>query len=320
MSPTIDSIEIAERTDKGPRETNQDVVLVKPLPGGGWLVALADGMGGLEAGEIASRTAIDVFEQQVLAGRPPASAVEDANAAVLGRANDTPMGTTLVAALVREAGVRIVNVGDSRAYRLGTQGLAQVTLDHTVRAEAERNGLTGEMDPGSERWSNALTRSLGAGLEVRVDEFGPFELEPGERLLLCSDGLHGTLLHEEMEHCLSSAPNARAAADQLVEMALEGGTYDNVSVVVLHWTAVTKRTEPVNDAVTEPGPDARTVEPGTVVTGTRPVGRAAAKGWDPVRLASLSHRSLPRKPGSLRRILGAVVLAALLVILFVLIR
>ena len=198
--------------------------------------------------------------------------------------------------------------------------MVQVTLDHTVRAEAERNGLTGEMDPASERWSNALTRSLGAGLEVRVDEFGPFDLEPGERLLLCSDGLHGTLLHEEIEHCLTNAPDARAAVDQLVEMALEGGTYDNVSVVVLYWTAVAKRTEPENDEVIEPGRDTRSVEPGTVVAGTKSVGRAATTGWDPVKLAALSRRSLPKKPGPVRRILGGVVLAALLVILFVLIR
>ena len=334
MNRSDPTLEIAHRTEKGPRATNQDVVLVREMPGAGWLTAVADGMGGLEAGEIASRTAIDVFEQQVFAGRPLASAVEDANAAVLGRADETPMGTTLVAALVRADGIRIVNVGDSRAYRLGPLGLEQVSQDHTVRAEAERSGSTGQLDPASERWSNALTRSLGAGLEVRVDEFGPFELQPGESLLLCSDGVHGPLHDEEIAHWLSGAPDAQTAVDQLVDAALAAGSQDNVSAVVLRWPARRNLEDETEDPDVAAGTvePAQEVEPEGVVAGkTKEEGTAGAsagpssphqirteQGWDPGKLALLSRRSLPKKPGSTGRIVRALTLMVLLVILYVL--
>lgn len=240
------AFEVAKRTHVGMvRTNNEDAILEHRFIHCGRtfrLLAVADGMGGGPAGEVASRVAIDTLrdglEADAWANEKAAltSAFWGANAAVhaisMGRTGGagSRMGTTLVAALVDEDTARawVANVGDSRCYLLTHDGLEQVTEDHSALAEMRR------MDAprgNTARFRNVVTRAIGPEPQVIVDVFGPRQLNPGERLLLCSDGLtnmvrdseiRGVLAHDGLEH----------AAVRLVNRANEHGGKDNVSLVV----------------------------------------------------------------------------------------
>lgn len=311
----------AKRSERGVRPTNEDEVLSTALPDGRWLAALADGMGGLHDGDTASRTALDALRRGLEEGRTLPAAVEEANRAVLRNGRGRPTGTTLVAALFDEDGVRIANVGDSRAYLLGPVGLVQVTRDHTFAAEAADQEDPAARSVASSRWGGTLTRSLGSSETVEVDQFGPLALEGGLRLLLCSDGVHGILSDEEMERCLGDARSPEAAVERLVDLALERGGQDNLSAVVV---------EPVS-------PEGPTEDPGTVRPGhgvpepggtpvtkpSRDTPRAEARRpgasapWDPARLVRRAPRRRRRKPGTLQTVLVILALVGLVLLMMV---
>lgn len=223
----------AAQSDRGVRETNQDSVVSAVLPDGRWLAAVADGMGGLEDGEVASRTAVRVLVDRLSRGASLLGAVEEANRTVFRESRGRPMGTTLVAALLDGPRLRIANVGDSRGYLHGPAGLVQVTRDHTFGAEAVRHDTATGGEVAASRWGTTLTRSLGAAEVVEVDEFGPYSLEPGVQVLLCSDGVHGVLPDDTIEGCLAEAPGVDAAVERLMGLALERGSRDNVSAIIL---------------------------------------------------------------------------------------
>jgi protein phosphatase len=237
MTTAFGPFRIGHHTHQGPRETNQDVVLSIALPEDRWLLAVADGMGGLEEGELASKTALGALYQALSQGSSLADAVRDANAAVFEEAVGRPMGTTLVASVVSGRQAEIVNVGDSRAYQSDPLGLIQVTRDHTMASEAKEEGMPhlAGFDGDAPQWGSALARYLGEGPEVKVDRFGPFDLIEGGWLLLCSDGLHGVLSADEMDELLVGRTDAQEAAAELVDEALSRETADNVSVALMHW-------------------------------------------------------------------------------------
>jgi len=218
---------------EGPREANQDTVLSIALPDGRWLAAVADGMGGLERGGLASRTALGAVYRHLSAGAGLVAAMIEANAAVYEEAKGQKLGTTVVAALVAGNLAEIANVGDSRAYHFDPLGLVQVTQDHTKGEEAVRDGSVTEGELASSPWAGALSRYLGAEEAVEVDYFGPLDIHEGGWLLLCSDGLHRVFQTEEMEAVLSNESNPEAAARRFVEAALERSTEDNVSVALV---------------------------------------------------------------------------------------
>jgi protein phosphatase len=218
----------------GPRETNEDTVLCIELEDGRWLMGVADGMGGLEHGERASRTALGTLYKALNDGNGLAQAAQLANEAVVRESGGEKRGTTLVAALIKGTTVEIVNVGDSRAYHLDPLGLVQVTRDHTMGSEAEKEGAFTAAEVAASPWSNALARYLGAEKALEVDYFGPFEVEKGGWLLLCSDGFHRVFSMEEMEGELGPETDPEAAAGRLVQEALDRGTEDNVSVAVAY--------------------------------------------------------------------------------------
>jgi len=237
MTTSFGPFLIGHHTHPGPRETNQDTVLSIELPEGRWLLAVADGMGGLEEGELASKTALGALYRSLSDGSDLVDAVHHANTAVNKEAQGRVMGTTLVAALLSGRQAEIVNVGDSRAYNSDLLGLLQVTRDHTMAEEAARDGSLAEdqLDTDSSRWANALARYLGAADEVEVDRFGPLELLEGGWLLLSSDGLHGVMSLDEIDACLKGQTDAEGAATELVEEALARQTGDNVSVALACW-------------------------------------------------------------------------------------
>lgn len=220
------------------RDHNEDYVDRRSLPAPHqdyevWVVA--DGMGGHSAGEVASRMATDAFIKSLSYGRwtDPAeglrTAFAEANAVVHRQRRD--MGTTLVAALVNVPGKRvwIGNVGDSRAYLLQGGRVTQVTHDHSlVQRRLDRGEISAEEAQRSKK--NVLTSAIGPDARVKADVFGPFELAPGVRVLLCSDGLHGMVSEAALASMLRDS-----AIDQLpalmVEAANAGGGRDNITVL-----------------------------------------------------------------------------------------
>ena len=232
---------VAAITDSGlVREDNQDNVLARELPDGSLLLAVADGVGGLPGGDIASREAISAVADQSLwlAARDPQAALERAFALAnrrvrdAGRGQRSPMATTLVAALVREGRVWLANVGDSRAYLFSGGRLEQLTRDHSLVAEQVRAGTISPEESGSSNRRHVITRCIGVDETVEPDSYGPVALRSGSVLLLCSDGLHGTVVDAQISALLFSG-TADSMARTLVDAANLAGGPDNVSVVLL---------------------------------------------------------------------------------------
>jgi protein phosphatase len=281
-------------TDPGPRDTNQDAVLSTELPGGRWLVAVADGMGGLQAGELASRTALRVMLDGLREGLGLVEAVEKANLAVFNETHTEPMGTTMVAALTSDQGIDIVNVGDSRAYHLDPLGFVQVTRDHTMAEEAARLGPELQGQAVSAAWAGSLARFLGEKDSVLVDRFGPLDLHEGGWLLLCSDGLHGVMSRDDLELRLLKESDPTEAARGLVAAALENQTMDNVAVALIY------RPEQ---------------EPELALPGFGGVSQEEITPWKPEKLLVRPRRTPQHRRRSLVKLLGLLVSVALVVTL-----
>lgn len=228
------------------RSSNQDTLAVaepqKPLFGrrGLWLFVLADGMGGHRGGEIASsvavQTVVDVFGQMSRQDSPGVALQESlvaANEAILERGQGIPelgkMGTTVVAATVTEQAIHLCNVGDSRAYMVRGESIRQITEDHSLVSEQIRAGLIAEDDPFARR--NILTRAVGRAGRLEVDLFEE-PWQPGDVLMMCSDGLWGVVSDAQMATVLSEL-EPQPASEKLVQMAMTGQSSDNISVVVV---------------------------------------------------------------------------------------
>jgi len=208
---------------------------------------VADGMGGHQSGEVASRMAASsiaaYFRNGAASARRPASdrlkaAVTQANARIFARADDSRihrgMGTTVVAAVFsREDGeLYIAHAGDSRGYRLRDGRLEQLTRDHSLVSDAllERPDLSSTDLAYLPR--NVITRALGIGPTVDVDLCAA-RVQIGDVFLLCSDGLHGLVSDEEMTAILEEYPVLTEACSQLVEVANAAGGKDNITAVVI---------------------------------------------------------------------------------------
>ena len=223
------------------REANEDAMIVDPAHG---LYAVFDGMGGASAGDVAAQRARDVVREYVRARagklEPRAlieAALNGASAAVHAEAqrrrDRRGMGTTAVVALVvDDARVVIGHVGDSRAYLLRDGRLTQLTRDHTVVAELLAQNAIRPEEVEHHAYRSVLSRNLGGKPDARVD-IAELPLAPGDRLLLCSDGLHGFASTEAVQHLLGAHDAPGQIARDLVEAALRGGGGDNVTVVVV---------------------------------------------------------------------------------------
>jgi serine/threonine protein phosphatase PrpC len=227
-------------TDRGRvRVINEDALLADPP-----VFIVADGMGGHAAGDVASQTTVEAFAR--LVGRGPVTAQEavaaisDANRSILKIAATSPekvgMGTTLSGLISVQAGGSehwmIVNVGDSRVYRLLGTHLEQLTVDHSEAEEMVAAGRLSREEARSYGRRNIVTRSLGTEPEPIPDSW-VFPPSPGERFLICSDGLTTEVADTDIESCLNSQSDAQMAADQLVQLALGGGAKDNITVIVV---------------------------------------------------------------------------------------
>lgn len=225
-------------TDTGlQRSINQDAALALELPQGG-LYAVADGMGGHVAGELAANLALDHLSTVYLDGRgqPPerlAEAVQAANLAVVRHAvgEYVGMGTTLIVLVVDRGLALIAHVGDSRAYLLRAQQLHRLTEDHSWVAEQVRLGHLSEDEARSHQWRSVVSNALGGEERVRLELYG-FRLRQGDRLLLCSDGLSGVVSEARISELLQNGDSPEQTARRLVAAANDEGSPDNVTAVV----------------------------------------------------------------------------------------
>lgn len=217
------------------RENNEDAIHPRNdgYTAGPLLVGVADGLGGARYGEVASRIAIEVAAR---AGGRPWQRVRAANASILERVLRQPkyvgMGTTLTLAMLDPlGGVELGHVGDSRAYLLRDAAFRRLTVDHTfVQEEIEAGRLT-EEKARTHPQRAYLTRALGFARDLTVD-IGQSDLRPGDRLLLCSDGLTSMLSDDGIAAILATGPPS-AVSWGLIEAANAAGGHDNVSVVVV---------------------------------------------------------------------------------------
>jgi PPM family protein phosphatase len=256
---------VGAATDVGRvREGNEDAYLVDDAMG---LFAVADGMGGHRAGEVASVTALEALRAAINAGQPLRESIEDANEAVFTKSLTDQslrgMGTTLTAGTLVTGGTVLVgHVGDSRAYLLHDGELHQVTVDHSLVEELVREGRLTADEAAVHPQRSIITRALGVDSSVEVDIY-PVELAPGDRLLFCSDGLTGMVQPDTIAATLRREEDPTRAATQLVDAANAAGGEDNITVLVVAVTdeaperAPVKAIEPLEAVVVddEPAPE-----------------------------------------------------------------
>lgn len=228
-------VEQAGLSDVGrQREANEDSFVLAADT-----FAVADGMGGAQAGEVASRTAAQVVEGGGQGEGTPEERltrmVREANRLIFDKAQRDEsrrgMGTTLTAAKVEGDGVTVAHVGDSRAYRLRDGELEQLTHDHSLVAELERSGQLSPEAAEHHPQRSIITRALGPEAEVEVDAH-THRARDGDVFLLCSDGLTGMVGDAEMAGILRASSGLEEAAEALVRAANQGGGRDNITVVL----------------------------------------------------------------------------------------
>jgi PPM family protein phosphatase len=228
-------------TDRGrKRPSNEDAFGFSVEDG---VYVVCDGMGGAAAGEVASSIAVDevlrVFHERngsAVLPRDAKEAIGIANQAIYSRARRnyklSGMGTTLVAALIRSQHVWVLNIGDSRCYRLRGGRLEQLTLDHSLVEEQVRLGRMTRAQAARSPMRNMITRALGTQSKVTPDSFD-FEAEPGDLLLLCSDGLTREVPDRTIEFLVSSDLSLEERCTRLVEAAKKAGGHDNITCLLV---------------------------------------------------------------------------------------
>lgn len=225
-------VKTAARTHVGlRRRRNEDSFYL-----GEHLAVVADGMGGHVGGDVASSTAVDAvrpFDRSVETDHLPAhlgQAVYAANLAIRQKIADVPgvsgMGTTLVAFAWSDGQFALANVGDSRAYLLRNAKLVQLTDDHTYGRLIAHAGNVPNLP-------ERISRFLDGRADGRSPDLTPIEVRSGDRLLLCSDGLSSYVDHDRIERALVELADRDHAADRLIEMTLEQGAPDNVTIIVI---------------------------------------------------------------------------------------
>lgn len=247
-------IEVASLSDLGhQRENNEDAFLFweptveDELARKGRLAVIADGMGGHEGGQEASRIAVETVREVYERGShdDPQVALREAFSLAHGRIQDYGeahpgfhgMGTTCTALVLRGRQLYGVHVGDSRLYRIRGSQISRLTRDHSYVGRLVESGIVRSEDAEKHPQRHILTAALGAGLEVSVDNIeGHEHLQKGDTLVLCTDGLWGVVSEEE----IVKAVHGKSAADScsaLVKLALERGGPDNITVQVLRITS-----------------------------------------------------------------------------------
>ena len=255
-------VEVGSLSDPGQvRELNEDYfgtpetmeISLDLVERRGRLYAVADGMGGHAAGEVASRQAISTLFKEYYAS-PSAEiiermkeAIETANAEVHAQASldraKAGMGTTLVAAVLEGDDLYVANVGDSRAYLVREKSIEQITRDHSWVNEQVQAGVITEQEAREHLYRNIITRSLGTKPDVDIDFFQR-KVQPGDVLVLCCDGLSNEVEDDEIARIVS-ATDPQEAAQALIDLANQRGGPDNITTIVVKIGEVVKAPLPV---------------------------------------------------------------------------
>lgn len=229
------------------RQLNQDFIYCSEKPVGNLpnLFIVADGMGGHNAGDYASILAVETVIEEIGFSfeKNPAKilerAITRANTVLRQRASEnyslSGMGTTLVAATCMGHYLEVANVGDSRLYVVGDE-ISQITVDHSLVEEMVRMGGIGREEARNHPDKNIITRAVGARDDVEVDFFNR-ELQTGDMVLLCSDGLTNMVDDETIRRILKNGCSLRDRVEELVETANRNGGKDNISVIVIEFSA-----------------------------------------------------------------------------------
>ncbi len=246
------TVRVGAATDTGPvREQNEDAVLIsepdpKMLETNGLLLAVADGMGGYQRGEVASRIAVETLKEVYYESPIGENEIPDRLKRAFRTANErifedgsaegqqNMMGTTLVAAVVKNNDLTLANVGDSRGYLIRANQANQITQDHSLVAEQVAAGAMTADEARESQHRNIITRALGHRNRVDVDIF-EMRLLSDDRLVLTSDGMHDYVTDDDLAR-IPLAKSADEAARELITMAIENQTNDNVSVLVASFT------------------------------------------------------------------------------------
>ena len=237
-------LEVAALTDVGCKRSNNEDSFGYDV--GTQIFAVCDGMGGMAAGEIASSTAVaelvrcfNQLSSEMQAEQRLYQAILHANnqVCILARESDDlrGMGTTMVSACADGRKIVIGNVGDSRAYFLRKGRCAQVTLDHSYIAEQVRNGMMSPDDAGSSPLQSLITRAIGTAESVEPDLFTA-EVEPGDIVLLTTDGLTRYANAEAIASLVLATPDLQQACQSLIDTAKRYGAVDNVTCLLLRFS------------------------------------------------------------------------------------
>lgn len=232
-------------TDIGKRrKLNQDYVFASVCPIGNLpnVFIVADGMGGHNAGDYASRHTVEMMENQIRLSQKTEpvqildNAIREANTYIRGMAQENEnlsgMGTTVVAATMEEAVLLVANVGDSRLYIIDREEIRQITKDHSLVEEMVRMGGIDRKAARSHPDKNIITRAVGALDTIEVDFF-QVDLMPGDIILLCSDGLTNMLEDEEIREIVSRDESLSEKGKQLIDTANQNGGKDNIAVILI---------------------------------------------------------------------------------------
>ncbi|WP_397326775.1 Stp1/IreP family PP2C-type Ser/Thr phosphatase [Paenibacillus sabuli] len=249
---------MAYRSDVGRvRTVNEDRAWASLAEDGGAVAIVADGMGGHQAGDVASELAVEAFRESLAsfggkvspdeAKARLAEALKRANGIVYDMASQNEqyhsMGTTVVAVLQQRNYAVVGHIGDSRAYLIEGGQIRQLTEDHTLVGELARSGQITPEEAAVHPRRNVLTRALGTDPQVEAD-VQEIAWQPGCMLLLCSDGLSNMVSDQEIVQTLEASDlDLDAKAEQLVELALQAGGDDNITVVLLLGDTVTEQEE-----------------------------------------------------------------------------
>ena len=242
MKSSVRRVTAAAATDVGQlREGNEDSFFA-----GASVFAVADGMGGHQAGEVASALALEPlrdvdgrdFPDAQTASSALVAAIEEANRRVVERSLSDPdlrgMGTTLTAVVVHGDHLVAAHVGDSRAYLLRAgEPISQLTTDHTLVERLVREGRLSRDEVSLHPQRNVITRAIGSEPEVAIDALPPLELRAGDRILLCSDGLTGPIDDREIQTLVEMIGGGQDTVDALVQAANEAGGPDNITVALV---------------------------------------------------------------------------------------
>jgi protein phosphatase len=235
-------IHVGSRTAQGVRPNNEDRYVVDPVNN---LFLVADGMGGQDFGEQASGLAAEIIPRVVhdrLAANEGAElalqkALAEANEAIIDAGRNQPvgrrMGTTAVLALQRADQVYVAGLGDSRAYLIRDGQVDQLTVDHSVAQALVTSGALTPEEARHSPWQHVLHKFLGCAGMAEGADVRPFSLQAGDRLLLASDGLTNHVTDEDLVNGVASLPDPQEWANTLVDLALERGSRDNVTCVVV---------------------------------------------------------------------------------------